>query len=184
MSTIKNTAKIGGGAIGGFAAAAALFIAPWEGKANVGYFDIVGVPTYCYGHVGPRDVVGRRYTDAVCQDTLAQDVRSHYDRMIRCAPELSAVSDKQRIAFTSLAFNLGPQIYCTSRPHRDFVGKGARRHRASYAEQGLGWFIATGDMRYACAAISRYNTAGGKPVRGLTNRRAAERKLCELGLVS
>lgn len=35
-----------------------------------------------------------------------------------------------------------------------------------------------GDWQGACNQLRRWDKAGGKPVKGLTNRRAAETKLC------
>ncbi|WP_405045477.1 glycoside hydrolase family protein [Pseudomonas aeruginosa] len=39
-----------------------------------------------------------------------------------------------------------------------------------------------GDVRGACAELSRWVYAGGKKLGGLVRRRAAERELCEIGL--
>ena len=39
-----------------------------------------------------------------------------------------------------------------------------------------------GDLRGACEALMLWTRAGGREVRGLVNRRTAERKLCLEGL--
>ncbi len=39
-----------------------------------------------------------------------------------------------------------------------------------------------GDVKGACAELSRWVYAGGKVYKGLVNRRMAERELCEQGL--
>ncbi|HGM8337746.1 TPA: glycoside hydrolase family protein [Pseudomonas aeruginosa] len=39
-----------------------------------------------------------------------------------------------------------------------------------------------GDVKGACAELSRWVYAGGKVYKGLVNRRKAERELCEQGL--
>ena len=35
-----------------------------------------------------------------------------------------------------------------------------------------------GDWRGACNQLPRWNKAGGREIRGLTNRRAAEQRIC------
>jgi lysozyme len=61
-------------------------------------------------------------------------------------------------AFVSLAYNVGPAAFCNS----TLVQK-----------------LNLGDYSGACAQIDRWVRAGGKVVRGLVNRRAKERALCE-----
>ncbi len=61
-------------------------------------------------------------------------------------------------AYIRLAYNIGPTAFCGS----TLVAKLNARHYAA-----------------ACAEISRWDRFKGKPLRGLTIRRAAERKLCE-----
>lgn len=151
-----------GKAAGGLAAALALalpVVAHWEGERRVGYMDVIDVPTYCFGGTGPKAVVGKRYTAAECQTQLAQDIVSHARPLQKCItrelpPEVFA-------AFISLSYNIGPAGVCRSSVVR-------------YANAG--------DLRSACAAISKFNRAGGKVYRGLVNRRADERRLCERGL--
>ncbi|MFA6043607.1 MAG: lysozyme [Phycisphaerales bacterium] len=151
-----------GKAAGGLAAALALAIpvvAQWEGERRVGYLDIIGVPTYCFGGTGPEAVVGKHYTASECRTQLAQDAIDHAKPLQRCItrelpPEVFA-------AFISLSYNIGPAGVCRSSVVR-------------YANAG--------DLASACASISKFNRAGGKVYRGLVNRRAAERRLCERGL--
>lgn len=130
----------------------------FEGKSNVTYFDIVGVPTYCYGGTGVSAVVGKRYTDQQCSQQLATDLQKHYRGMVACAPAVANIADHQKVAFLSLAYNIGVGGFC----HSSIPAK-----------------LATGKTGQACAVISLYDHAGGKQVRGLTIRRLAERKLCE-----
>lgn len=154
--------KVGAGA----AIAAALAIATplimgWEGKRNVTYLDIVNVRTSCYGHTGPgTGAVGSRKTDAQCKLLLEEDVQKHMQPILRCVPGL-AMRPYQLAASTSLAFNIGTAGFCRS--------TAARRFNA-------------GDWRGGCDAFLRWNMAGGKVIRGLTNRRQAERAICLKGL--
>ena len=71
------------------------------------------------------------------------------------------MTDGQKAAFLSFAFNVGAQKFCGS----TLVKK---------ANQG--------DMPGACAELSRWTYAGGRELPGLVKRRAAERALCERGL--
>lgn len=75
-------------------------------------------------------------------------------------PELRG-HDNQLVAAVSLAYNIGPVAY-----RRSTV---ARKFRA-------------GDWRGACNAFLSWSYAGGKQVKGLLNRRQAERRVCLTGL--
>jgi lysozyme len=155
----RGTAKIAGGS--GIAAAVALavaIIAPWEGKSNDPYRDIVGVQTVCFGETR---VAMRRYSDVECAAMLERAVSVDFaPAVFKCAPGLRD-RPTQAAASISLAYNIGTGAFCKS--------TAARRFNA-------------GDWRGGCQAIARFVMAGGKPVRGLINRRAAEVKMCMEGL--
>jgi lysozyme len=133
-------------------------IAGWEGWRLGSYRDVAGVVTACAG--ATKGVVpGRRFTDRHCMDLLARDVVEHGMAIDRCiAGPLPAAS---RAAFTSLAYNIGAANFCRS----TLVKK-----------------LNAGDLRGACAEISRWNRAGGRILPGLVRRRAEERTYCEGGL--
>ena len=149
-----------GAAIGGVAGAATIaaivaFIGPWEGRRYTAYQDIVGVWTICEGHtkgVKAGDVA----TDAQCDEMAAQDVAEHNAGIRACITR--PMPQNVEIAFTSLAFNAGVGAFCGS--------TALRRYNA-------------GDDTGACDALNMWNKAGGKVVRGLVNRRAAESALCK-----
>lgn len=148
-------------AIGGAGAAIALaaaIIAPWEGRELRAYRDIVGVWTICYGET--RGVKpGQTATPAQCDAMLAKAV-GEYEAAIRpCLP--ATLPNPTRAAFVSAAYNIGPAAFCGSSM--------SRRAKA-------------GDLRGACDALLLWNKAGGRVVKGLSNRRAAERALCLEGL--
>lgn len=134
-------------------ALAALVVAPWEGRELQPYRDIVGVWTVCYGHTGT--VQQRTYTPAECDSMLRSDLGVAYGFVQRCIPGANV---NQAAALTSAAFNIGPKVVCGSTLQRKAIA---------------------GDWRGACAQLDRWVLAGGRKVRGLIRRRAAERELCE-----
>lgn len=148
------------------AIAAALAIAVpgimrWEGKRNIAYADVAGVPTVCWGHTGPAArPLGARRTDAECGLLLDRDIEAHMRPILGCVPEL-ALRPNQLAASTMLAFNIGTRAFCGS--------IAARRFNA-------------GDWRGGCNAFRLWNQAGGRIVRGLVRRREDERRICLKGL--
>lgn len=155
IKTIVRGAKVTAGAV----TAAVTLIVTWEGGRVVGYRDIVGVATDCYGHTGPDVVVGHRNTPAECETKLAKDVLVRASGIRDCIG--MDVPDRPMAAFISLSYNIGVTGFC-----RGSIPAKVRAH----------------DFEGACATISLYNKAGGRVVQGLVNRRAAERALCEQGL--
>jgi len=146
--------------IGGSAMALALgVIMPWEGKENDPYLDIVNVKTVCYGET--LNVQDRHYTDAECEAMLKKAVSERYMKpVMACTPSIASKPEVLAAA-TSLAYNIGTQAYCKSTVDRRFDA---------------------GDIKGGCDAFMMWNRAGGREVRGLTNRRAAERNLCLKGV--
>lgn len=147
--------------VAGAAAAVAIataVIAPWEGVELRAYRDIVGVPTLCYGET--RGVkIGDSATLAQCQTMLARGVAEFEVTIRPCLPPV--LPDQTRAAFISAAYNIGSGAFCKSSMSR---------------------LAKAGNIIGACDALMWWNKAGGKVVRGLTNRRKAERDLCLKGL--
>lgn len=144
------------------AAAAAAFVAPWEGLYTKPYRDMVGVLTVCYGETeGVK--ASDRYTPAQCRKMLAEKLPRYYSEISACwGPEVEKrLTNNMRIAFTSGAYNFGSGAFCKSSMVRA---------------------LKAGNRRKACDALLLYNRAGGRVVRGLVNRRKAERKLCLEGI--
>ncbi len=145
---------------GGVAAAAISLVGAWEGLRLTAYRDIVGVPTVCYGET--RGVkLGDRHAKADCDDMLLASLKRHEAGMRRCLTNPDAIPSKSYVAFVSLAYNIGVGAFCRST---------ARRR------------LNAGNVRGACDAAKWFNKAGGRRIRGLVRRRAAERDLCLEGL--
>lgn len=138
-------------------------IAKWEGKRNHAYRDIVGVPTICFGETrGVR--MGDYKTDAECLDMLRRgllEYRSGLHRYFSAETLTHRLTPERDAAYVSLAYNVG------------IAGAGK-----STATRRLN----AGDIRGGCEALTWWNRAGQRVVRGLVNRRAEERALCLAGL--
>lgn len=154
----KQPVGVAAAAILAAAAIAAPLVATYEGTVNKGYADPVGIPTACTGHTGGV-VVGKPYTDDQCMMFLVQDLAKHGAAIAPCINR--PIPDKTRAAFTSFAFNVGPAAFCKSTMARK---------------------VNAGDLAGACAELSKWVNAGGKPLPGLVKRRWAERAFCEAGL--
>ena len=150
----KLVAKIGAGAT----ALAVPLVMLYEGTVLQSYRDPIGIITACVGHTGPELRMGQRYTRQQCEDMLYGDLLKHA-QALDCIKH--PLTDGQKAAFVSFAFNVGNKAFCDSTL--------ARKANA-------------GDMAGACAELSRWTRAGGRELPGLVKRRAAERELCERGL--
>ena len=150
----KLIAIIGGSAV----ALAVPLVQKYEGTVLRSYHDPVGIVTACTGHTGPELKIGQTYTRQQCEEMLYKDLAKHADALACVSQPLT---DGQRAAFVSFAFNVGEGAFC-----------GSTLVRKANA----------GDIDGACAELSRWTYAGGKQLPGLIKRRAAERQLCEAGL--
>lgn len=155
-----NRKAIGGGAA--VLALSAALISPWEGFYPKTYNDIVGVPTVCFGETEKEAVAlgrVRPYTRKECEDMLAGSLRKYYDGMMACVSK--PMTQNMTVAFLSTTYNIGVGGFCKSSMAR---------------------LVNAGKPREACDALMSWNRAGGRVVRGLTNRRAAERAKCLEGI--
>jgi len=149
-----STARVVGLAAAGVLALAAAFIAPWEGYEPKPYQDIVGVWTVCYGHTG--NVEQRTYTRAECDALLQSDMGKHLNGISNCIRR--PLRDHEAAAVLSLAFNVGYPTVCRSTMVR-LINAGA-------------------PAAQFCRELFKWVYAGGRKVKGLERRRAAEFKLC------
>ena len=153
----------GAGLAGAAMALAVSLVGGFEGKRNYTYFDIAGVPTYCYGGTGPNAKPGASFTNAQCSVQLSTDLRSTWLELERCAPELGTEPATRQVAFLSLGYNIGAGAFC----HSSIPGR-----------------LHAGSVSSACGVIREFNHAGGKVVAGLTLRRASEYNLCMKGIIN
>lgn len=141
------------------------FVGNWEGQEPVPYRDIVGVLTVCNGYTGSDIVKDKVYGKAECDALLKQELTAHGKAVLACIKV--PVNQNQYNAFVSLAYNVGAGAVCSS-------GLPKRKHLIDLLNEG--------DYNGACNRILAYNKARVKgklvPVRGLTNRRQAERDMC------
>jgi lysozyme len=136
------------------------FVQEREGNIPKAYFDIVGVPTFCFGStegVTAEDVLsGRTYTREECRSALEKELVKHAEAVLRCTPDLRDHPNQLSSAI-SLAYNIGSGAYCKSTAARLFNA---------------------GDWPGACKAYKMWKMAGGKVIPGLVNRRELESLLC------
>ena len=130
---------------------------------NHAYLDLVGVPTICFGHTkGVR--LGDHMTDAQCAALLRSEVLEYREGL---HGYFSADTKAQRLpaardaAYTSLAYNVGI--------------RGAGRSTATRR-------LNAGNVAGGCQALTWWNKAGGRVVRGLVRRRADEYRHCMIGV--
>lgn len=122
---------------------------PWVHK------DPIGRLAACYGHDDQSMKLGTKFTQAECTAMLEADLLKHA-AALDCIQ--TPLTDGQKAAFISFAFNVGNGAFCKSTLAR----------KAN-----------SGDLMGACAELSRWTLAAGKELPGLVKRRAAERELCE-----
>lgn len=145
----------------------------WEGMHACGddralhcsYLDQIASPplwTVCYGHTGTA-ARGQRFDEPHCAALLRGDLKSYWAGVRRgFTPDTIAtrLTPQRDAAFASLGYNAG-------------VGA----VRGSTATRRLN----AGDVVGGCKALTWWNKAGGRVVRGLVNRRTEEYELCMRG---
>lgn len=146
----------------------------WEGKhpcpdqpaLHCSYFDRIASPplwTVGYGHTETARA-GQRLTERQASELLQRDLVTYWTQVRRgFTPETVAfrLTPQRDAAYTSLGYNVGTA--------------GVRQSTATRR-------LNEGDIAGGCEALTWWNKAGGRVVRGLVNRRAAERALCRIGL--
>lgn len=137
------------------------FVGGWEGKRNTAYWDSIGkVWTVCYGET--RNIrKGMHFTNEQCAEMLGDGLVEFEAGIRPCFKDPDAIPDKAYAASLSLAWNIGQGAFCRSTVIRRFND---------------------GNYRGACDAFLAWNKAGGRIVKGLVNRRNAERALCLDGI--
>lgn len=135
-------------------------IGGYEGLRTKAYLDSVNIATVCFGET--RGVkLGDQYTVEECKVMFGDALAEFEQGMRKCLRTPDAIPDKSYVAFLSLAYNIGTGAFC----------------RSSIPSK-----LNRGDIRAACNTLPAFNKAGGRVLKGLVNRRAAERKLCLQGV--
>ena len=136
--------------------AGAEFISRWEGFSAAPYQDVAGHWTVGYGHlIRPGESFTRILTQGEALDLLMEDATRNAGPV--AARLLYPVAQHQADAIISLAYNVGGYAVANSTLLRLL---NASLPDVDVASQFLRW-----------------NRAGGRVVRGLVKRRAAERRL-------
>lgn len=168
MRRSKRAVAALAGATGVVALAIGSLIKPWEGRELKAYRDIVGVWTICDGETkGVRP--GMVKTDAECDAMLLARVENDFYRpLTKCIGRFAEAPISWQASMLSLSYNIGTGAACGS--------TAARLARA-------------GDYAGSCRAMTRFNRAGGRVVKGLKLRREygdanrmGELELCLAGL--
>lgn len=132
-------------------------VAAFEGLYTHAYKDSVGVTTICYGvtNVDRRVRMGDHYTKDECKEFLAEDLPKYKAMVDKCIHV--PMPPHRTAAMVSFTYNVGQGNLCKSSVAR---------------------YINAGQPLRGCDALMAWNKAGGRVLRGLTNRRAAEREAC------
>lgn len=157
---MKTSHKVGGSAA--VITLACVFIQPWEGLWTTAKVDTIGTGrpvTWCYGETKGGAKVGDKFTPEQCSEMLKKRLPEYYNAIAKCIHV--PISDKTAVAFTSASYNIGTAGFC----------------RSTMVKR-----LNAGDAKGACDALMQWNKAQGRVVKGLTNRRAAERRLCLEGI--
>lgn len=157
-----------------------LLVAPWEGKSNKAYLDMVGIPTVCFGETkGVK--LGDYRSDEHCEASLASELTVFNEGMKRNVRV--PLSDYEEIAYTSFVWNVGLGSWNSS----TLLKKLNAGDREGACKQILVWNKATFDKRGAdrqrasgeiCTTKSSQPGKYSCTVKGLTNRRVAEYQVC------
>lgn len=139
------------------------FLVVWEGFAPRAVHERVdppGVITWCFGRTNyddPTVKAGTKFTKAECEKLLDEDLPKYAAPVQQCIPSFDTLKPNVQAALVSFAYNLGPGTLCKSAVAR---------------------YVNQGKIAKACNAMMPYVRANGVVLRGLVNRRNAERKLC------
>ena len=134
-------------------------VGAFEGYSATAYPDVIGVPTICYGETKGVHL-GDKATRAQCGEKLSSRLVEFNEGVSSCINV--DLPDSRRVAFVSLAYNIGTAAFCKSTVVRK---------------------INAGDVAGSCDAILMWNKAGGSVRNGLTQRRKKEREMCLQGVL-
>lgn len=126
-----------------------------------------GLPTFCAGRTDRKAVVGTKLTDDQCREINKSTLLEFGYAVLGCV-DWSYLTANRLIALTMFAINVGKSAACGSQAFKQ---------------------INLGNVAAGCNLLAlkpngqpNWSYAGGVYVRGLQNRRQAERGLCLEGL--
>lgn len=138
-----------------------------EGNPTVAYLDVGGVPTIC-GGVTKGVKLGDVETVEGCKRRNAEAVAVGLADVNRCAVTPKPMPETMRAAWGLFAYNVGGGKFCGSTAAK---------------------LLRAGEFRAACAQLDRWVYVAGNDCRlkssncrGIVERRAMERTLCEWDL--
>ena len=173
------TKKLLSWGVGGvIAVSGAYLVAPWESTKNQAYRDMVGIPTICAGYtIGVK--MGDYKTDEECEEILAKEL-THFNSEMK-KPVKVPLPEHMEVAYTSLVWNIGIGAWNNS----TLLKKLNNREYEEACKQILRWNKVTVSPTQASAYQKRGEVCTQLPssnfsctVKGLTNRRTDEYKVC------
>ncbi len=129
----------------------------WEGVKTVAYLDPIGVTTWCVGQTDPGVKVGDRFSEHECFRQLDATMMAKAKQLDLCIHQ--PLAPHEAAAVLDLGFNVGTAAVCRSTMVR-MINEG---------KPAAEW----------CPQLERWVYAGGIRWRGLANRRADARRICE-----
>lgn len=173
---VKRLSMLGASSV--IAVSGAYLVAPWEGSSNQAYKDMVGVPTLCHGYtVGVK--MGDYKTDEECEEILAKEL-THFNSEMKKSVKVE-LPEHMEIAYTSLVWNIGIGAWNSS----TLLKKLNNKEYDEACKQILRWNKVTVSPMQASAYQKRGEVCTQLPsgnfsctVKGLTNRRTDEYKVC------
>ncbi len=137
----------------------------FEGKRNKAYYDPVGIPTICYGHTATAKI-GQTLTNEQCQALLVGDLKPVFKTIHQLVKV--PLSEPTEAALGSFVFHIGTTRFKSSTLLKKL---NASDYRGAFAELSL-WVYAR-DRKTGKWVI----------LKGIVERRAKERAVCEAGLL-
>lgn len=188
LDSFKNKIMVAGSSA--IVAVAAYVIIPYEGQVvnsqgdHVGYLDMVGVPTACWGTTG-KDLhgdkirAGKIYTQDECEKLLVRDL-ALYNNYVKRYVKVP-LKPYEEVAYTSFIWNVGETAFKNS----TLLKKLNKGDPEGACKEILNWNKATFAAKAANVQIRNGETCTAKgdgmfscTVKGLTNRRLDEYKTC------
>lgn len=153
-------------------------ISPWEGMENHAYKDIVGVATICMGETNGVKM-GDYRTNEQCEESLSKELSVYNKAMLKHVKV--ELKPYEEVAYTSFVWNLGETSFKNSTllkklnqgDHEGACNELLKWNKVTVSHKEVASYTKRGEQ---CADLGK-----GKfscTVKGLTNRRGGENKVC------